>query len=105
MSFLRTMSAAIGTSAATTAWDDDTRVARSQLVSTLHTDAVQTSLADQGFALGSIRGVIEQLVNKEAMTIATNHIFLVSAFIFFGSAAIIWLAPKPSLKIEAGAAH
>ncbi len=105
MSFLRTMAAAIGTSAATTAWDDDTRVARSQLVSTLHTDAVQTSLADQGFALGSIRGVIEQLVNKEAMTIATNHIFLVSALIFFGSAAVIWLAPKATRQVAPGAAH
>lgn len=105
MSFLRTMSAAIGTSAATTAWDDDTRVARGQLVATLHTDAVQTSLADHGFSVGAIRGVIEQLVNKEAMTIATNHIFLISALIFFGSAAIIWLAPKPTRKIEAGAAH
>jgi DHA2 family multidrug resistance protein len=49
--------------------------------------------------------VIEKLVNKEAMTIATNHFVLVSAFIFFASAAIIWLALKPTRKIEAGAAH
>jgi DHA2 family multidrug resistance protein len=105
MSFLRTMSAAIGTSIATTAWDDDTRVARSELVSKLHSSDVSTSLQDRGFSMAQVRGIIEQLVNNEATALATNHIFLVSAIVFFFAAALIWAAPKPAKQVAPGAAH
>jgi len=39
------------------------------------------------------------------MTLATDHIFLVSASIFAFAAALIWRAPRPAREIEAGAAH
>jgi DHA2 family multidrug resistance protein len=105
MSFLRTMSGAVGTSIATTAWDDDTRVARSELVSKLQTGDVSTSLQNQGFGLEQVRGLVEQLTNNEATALATNHIFLVSAFVFFFAAALIWAAPRPVRKVAPGAAH
>jgi len=105
MSFLRTLSGAVGTSVSTTAWDDDTRVARSGLVSKLHTGGVTTTLQAQGYSPGRIRGVIEQLVNNEAAALATNHLFLVSALIFLFAAMLIWAAPKPAVKIAPGTAH
>jgi MFS transporter, DHA2 family, multidrug resistance protein len=105
MSFLRTMAAAIGTSISTTAWDDDTRVARSEIVSKLHGDETAAALRAQGFSLDQARGMIEQFVNKEASALATTHIFFSSALVFAVAAMIIWLAPRPARAVAPGAAH
>jgi hypothetical protein len=105
MSFLRTMAGAIGTSISATIWDDSSRVARSEIVSKLSTQATSDTLAAQGFSLDQIRGLVVQLVDKEAMAVATTHVFLISAVVFALSAMIIWLTPRPTRSIEAGAAH
>ena len=105
MSFLRTMSGAVGTSIATTAWDDSSRVARSELVGKLHVTATETVLQTRGFSLDVITGLIEQSVDKEALALATDHIFLLSAIIFFFASMLIWLAPRPQRTIEPGVAH
>ena len=105
MSFLRTMAGAIGTSISATIWDDSSRVARSEIVSKLNTQATSDTLAAQGFSLDQIRGVVVQLVDKEAMAVATTHVFLISAVVFALSAMIIWLTPRPTRSIEMGAAH
>jgi DHA2 family multidrug resistance protein len=105
MAFLRTMAGAIGTSISTTAWDDSARVARSELVSKLNTDGTVNALAAQGFSLDQTRGLIAQLVDKEAFALATSHIFLLSAFVFVGAAMIIWLTPRPRRAVTPGAAH
>jgi len=105
MSFLRTMAAAVGTSISTTSWSDDARVSRSEIVSSMNTGATMDGLRAAGFSMGQIRGTIEQLVDKESLALATDHIFLVSAGVFAFAAALIWLAPRPARAIEAGAAH
>src|SRR5436305_1980386 len=76
MAFLRTMAGAIGTSISTTAWDDSARVARSEIAARLNSDGTVDALAAQGFSLDQARGVIAQLVDKEAFALATSHIFL-----------------------------
>lgn len=105
MNFLRTMAGAIGTSVSMTLWDDSARTARSDLVSSINTDATAASLSAQGFSTGQIRELVAQLVDKEAMALATNHIFLLSAAVFACAAMIIWLSPRPGREVEAGAAH
>jgi MFS transporter, DHA2 family, multidrug resistance protein len=105
MSFLRTMAAAIGTSISTTAWDDDTRVARSEIVARLHSADTASALQGQGFSLDQVRGMVEQFVNKEASALATTHIFFSSALVFAFAAMIIWLAPRPARAVAPGAAH
>jgi DHA2 family multidrug resistance protein len=105
MSFLRTMAGAIGTSVSATMWDDSSRVARSEIVSSLNTQGTSDALAAQGFSVDQIRAVIAQLVDKEALAVATTHIFLISAVVFVFAAMIIWLTPRPSRTVEMGAAH
>lgn len=105
MSFLRTLSGAVGTSIVTTYWDNQTRAAHSELVGKLNTDDTVATLQSQGFDPGSITGQIERLVGTEASSLATNHVFLVSAGMFFVAAMLIWAAPKPARQIEPGAAH
>ncbi len=105
MSFLRTMAAAIATSIATTSWNDDARVSRSEIVSSMNTGATSQTLRSAGFSVGQVRGMVEQFVDRESLALATDHIFLVSAMVFVFAAALIWLAPRPAREIEAGAAH
>ncbi|WP_448661940.1 DHA2 family efflux MFS transporter permease subunit [Sphingomonas sp. CJ20] len=105
MSFLRTMAAAIGTSIATTMWDNDGRVARSELVSKLNTQSIQDSMMAQGFSLDQVRSVIVRLVDNESTALATSHIFALAAVIFTGAAMIIWLTPRPKRAVAMGAAH
>jgi DHA2 family multidrug resistance protein len=105
MAFLRTMAGAIATSISTTAWDDSARVSRNELVSKLNTDDTVNALTAQGFSLDQARGVIAQLVDKEAFALATSHIFLISAGVFVAAAMIIWLTPRPKRAVGPGAAH
>jgi len=49
-------------------------------------------------------GVIDQLVNKEALTLAVNDIFLLCAVLFIVLIPVIWLA-KPPFGSAGGPAH
>lgn len=105
MSFLRTMAAAIATSISMTMWDNSSRVAHSEITSRLNSDGTVDAMTAQGFSLDQIRVVVAQFVEKEAYALATNHIFLLSAFVFAAAAMIIWMTPRPSREVELGAAH
>lgn len=105
MSFLRTLSGAVATSIVTTAWDSDGRISRNELVSSMNTEPTRNALDAAGFQLGQIRGLIEQQIATQSTAVATTHIFLASAGLFFLSAIIIWAAPRPRGKVDTSAAH
>lgn len=105
MSFLRTLSGAVATSIVTTAWDDDARISRNELVAQMHVEPTRNALEAAGFQVGQIRGMIEQQITTQSMAVATTHIFLASAGLFFVSAVIIWAAPRPRGKVDTSAAH
>ena len=48
---------------------------------------------------------LERLVDTEAMTIATNTIFLGSTLVFALAAMMIWLAPSPKGPVDLSAVH
>ncbi len=106
MSFLRTLAAAIGTSIGATIWQNDAQVSRGELVGMLNDpDRVLAGAAAHGMTGEQARGLIERLVDQEAYALATNHLFALAAVIFFFSAMIIWLAPRPGGKVDTSAAH
>jgi DHA2 family multidrug resistance protein len=105
MSFLRTVAGAVGTTVAVSLWDDQARIARSEIVSRLNPDSIAASLQASGFSLDQVRRVVEQLVERESMAIATNHLFFLSAVVFAVAASLIWLAPRPARAVGPGAAH
>jgi len=102
MNFLRTMAGAIGASIAVTLWDDHTKVARSEMVSNLHVDEVQNTLMQSGMSSDGALGYISSLVDKEALTLSANHVFLILAMVFIFAALIVWLAPRPPLGAGGG---
>jgi len=105
MSFLRTVAGAIGTTVAVSLWDDQARVARSEIVARLNPEQVSGTLQAGGFSLDQVRAIVERLVEQEAMAVATNHLFFLSAVVFALAAAMIWLSPRPSRTADPGAAH
>jgi len=106
MSFLRTLAAAVGTSIGATIWQNDAQVSRGELVGMLNDpDRVMAGAAAHGMTGEQARGLIERLVDQEAYALATNHLFALAAVIFFFSATIIWLAPRPGGKVDTSAAH
>ncbi|NHB58842.1 DHA2 family efflux MFS transporter permease subunit [Acinetobacter sp. 194] len=105
MNFLRTMAGAIGASLAVTIWDDHAKVARSEMVSNLNIEQTQQHLIDHGYSEGSVLGIVSNLVDKEAMTLSVNHVFLILAGVFLLAALIIWAAPKAKGAVEGGHAH
>jgi DHA2 family multidrug resistance protein len=105
MNFLRTMAGAIGASIAVTIWDDHSKVARSELVGKLNVEETQNTLISQGMSSDSALGYISSLVDKEALTLSANHLFLILAMVFVFAALIVWLAPRPKAGVGGMPSH
>lgn len=105
MNFIRTMAGAIGASIAVTIWDDHAKLARSEIVSTMHVQPTQQNLINHGMSPETALGMISNLVDKEALTLSVNHVFLIFAMLFIFAGLIIWLCPKPKGSVGAGHAH
>lgn len=103
--FLRTMAIAVSTSVALTIWGNSQREMQNDLVSKLQPADVQNQLANAGFTMEQSRQVIANLVNQEAVVMAMNHTFLLSALVLFFAAALVWLAPAPTQQVDISAAH
>jgi MFS transporter, DHA2 family, multidrug resistance protein len=103
--FMRTMGLAFGTSLSLTYWDNQSRVAGAELAGKLNSDATQATLAERGFSFEQSRTIIAQLVDKEAITLATDKIFLVTGLTTIAIAVLIWLIPRPRLTGSQGGGH
>jgi DHA2 family multidrug resistance protein len=106
MNFLRTMAGAVGTAVGVTIWENQTQSTRSALTDVLHgTGATMQALQARGFSVEQSRQFVSQMVDGQATAISTISLFSLAATIFFASAAIIWLAPKPKHAVAMGEAH
>ena len=88
--FARTLSGAFATSISTTVWDWETKYAHAELVGRLHPPAAMLQRGMIG------RMTLDRMVQVEAVTLATNTVFLICAGIFVFAAGFVWLAPKPA---------
>ncbi|KXV07970.1 disulfide bond formation protein DsbA [Caballeronia megalochromosomata] len=107
--FVRVFAGAVGTSLATTGWNDRTILHHSQLVE-------QASVHNPTFvdAIGSVQGTLggspaqalaffERSLTAQAAMLGLNDIFWLSAVIFIAIVPLIWLT-KPGKGAGAGAA-
>lgn len=96
LSFMRTVSGAVGTALATSTWDDATRESRAELAGQLnHASTTMAQLQGAGMDADQARGVIERLVDAQAATIGVSHVFFVAAAVLLVAAWLPWLAPRP----------
>ncbi|MFD1105972.1 DHA2 family efflux MFS transporter permease subunit [Sphingobium olei] len=103
--FVRTMATAIATSLVLTEWGDSQRVSRNEMASVLQPDQTQSVLTGMGLSVDQARQTISNLVEQEAIVIAVDHVFFLSAIILFAAAVIVWIAPKPRSDVDTSAAH
>jgi DHA2 family multidrug resistance protein len=96
MSFCRTLSGAIGTALATTAWEDAGRAAHSNLAGLLNRpQAALDSMQRAGLSAEQARGMLDRLVEAQAGTLGATQVYLLAGSVFAIAAAGIWIAPKP----------
>ncbi|HEY0958379.1 MAG TPA: DHA2 family efflux MFS transporter permease subunit [Novosphingobium sp.] len=93
--FLRTMAIAISTSLTLTIWGDAQRIARSELVGKLQPDQTMNTLSNAGLSIEQGRQLISNLTDQEAMALAVDHTFFVTAIVLFIAAGLVWLSPRP----------
>ena len=55
------------------------------------------------FSPDATLATIANLVDKEAITISANHVFMILAIVFIFASALIWMSPKPK-QITGGTA-
>lgn len=103
MSFLRTLSGAFATSLVTTVWENKAVEFRNDLT------ANSMSPTEFGQLIGNQSEAttynLDYLIQSQAIMLSTNHVLMVASFTFIFAASAIWLAPKPSRKVEAGGGH
>jgi DHA2 family multidrug resistance protein len=93
--FLRTMAVAIATSLILTIWGNAQRVATNDIAGNLNPDETMRSLEQAGFTAEQGRQMIANVADKEAIAVAVDHVFLVSAVVLFVAFLIVILSPKP----------
>lgn len=106
VNFIRTMSGAFGTALATTGWDQAAASARVDLTGSLHQpQATLNALQAHGLTPDQALGTLSNMVQSQAVMLATNHMFFILALIIGFVAAGVWLSPKPKGPVRLGAAH
>jgi DHA2 family multidrug resistance protein len=106
LNFVRTTAGAFATSLTTTAWTNATDVGRTAMAGRLNgAEGVIDKMTSSGMSHGQALGMIEQLVQSQAVMVATNHVFLMISLLMTLSVAAIWFGPKPGPVQGASVGH
>jgi DHA2 family multidrug resistance protein len=106
LNFVRTVSGAFAVSITTTAWDNTATLHHADLAGTLNDpNATLNQLQALGLTAQQAVDTLNNVVNGQAVMVSTDHIFLISAFMFMFGACVVWLAPKPKGVIAATGGH
>lgn len=92
--FVRTMAVAVATSIVLTIWGNSQRTSRTGLVESMNVDGAQATLAGAGMTPEQSATVLSNMVDREAITLAVDHTFVLAALVLAIAAAIVWLSPK-----------
>lgn len=106
MNFCRTVAGAFATSLVQTAWENRSSHNHEELAGLVDRggDTMQ-ALTASGLSPDQARGMIEQLVQGQAVMLATNQVFLWAGLAFILAATAIWFAPKPTRVADTTGAH
>ncbi len=104
--FIRTMAGAIATSFVSTAWENAANANHAAIAPTVH-NAVGTInlLQHSGMSQDAALGTLNNMVSGQAIMIATNEIFMGSAFVFALCACLAWTLPKPTGPVDMSGVH
>ena len=105
--FFRTIAASISTAVTVTMWQHRGEMHHATLAEHINngSSATQQFLDGLKHAGSATWPVIEGIVNREALTLAVNDVFLLYAGLFLVMIPIVWLARPPFGNVGPGAAH
>ena len=108
--FFRTIAASISTAVTVTMWQhrgDFHHAALSEHVTSASAATQQflDGIHASGATSGGTWSIIEGIVDRQALTLAVNDVFLLYAGLFIVMIPIVWLARPPFGNVGAGAAH
>ena len=108
--FFRTIAASFSTAVTVTIWQHRGDYHHAMLAEHLSQNSPATqSYLGQLHAFGASAerawALIDGIVNREALTLAVNDVFLLCAVLFFAMIPIVWLARPPFGNAGAAAAH
>ncbi len=105
--FFRTIAASISTAVTVTLWQHRGDFHHATLAEHVNGASSATQLFLEGLtrAGDATWSVIEGIVNREALTLAVNDVFLLYAGLFLVMIPIVWLARPPFGNVGPGAAH
>jgi DHA2 family multidrug resistance protein len=66
---------------------------------------VGSSLAGTGITAAQTPQMIADLVDQQATVLSMNNVFFVAALVLFLAGALVWIAPKPTARVDMSAAH
>lgn len=104
MSFLRTLSGAFATSIVTTAWENKATEFRNDLTASAIPENFNQMISDNQTSSTSL-ALLDNIIQSQAIMLSTNYVLLIASFTFVFAAAAIWLAPKPTRKVEMMGGH
>ena len=107
--FVRTLSAAIGTSISVTLWDHravfhHARLSESIVPGAPATQDYLTKLQNLGFSTGSAHAQMEQLLTSQAYMMAANDFYNLCGAVFIVMIALVWMT-KPKRGASASMGH
>jgi DHA2 family multidrug resistance protein len=106
VNFIRTMSGALGTAAATTLWDNATTAARVDLAGRVQdSQTVLDTMQAHGLSLQQAIQNLSNMVQSQAVMLATNRVFFTLALTIAAVAVGVWLSPKPKGPVSLNTAH
>ena len=96
LNFVRTTAGAFATSLTTTAWTNSSTIARTAFTGRLNNaDQTLSNVQSSGYSAGQALGMLDNIVQSQAVMLATNHIFMVISLLMVISVSAIWLSPRP----------
>jgi DHA2 family multidrug resistance protein len=97
LNFVRTTAGAFATSLTTTSWTNSATVTRTAFVGRLNgADNVLNGIQATGASHGQALGMLDNLIQSQAVMLATNHVFLGISVLMVISVGAVWLSPKPA---------
>lgn len=106
MNFCRTFGGAIATSVVNTSWEAKTKYDRAELSGLVdQAGHYATALTGSGWSTDQAQAQISDVVQSQAVMLATNQLFMIVGFCFIFAAVAVWLAPKPTRVADTSQAH
>jgi DHA2 family multidrug resistance protein len=105
-SLVRTLSGAFATSIVTTRWETYTAAFHADLAArSPNLGGFLALLGRRGLAPGQALQVVNEMVDRQSILLATNRLFWDIAIVFGVGVCLVWLLPRPSREADLTGVH